>query len=430
MPSGTDIMTHSDLILRPDPSRTVIRRFDVTDPPGFDHQAQSRPERIADRVLTMSEEDFRSELERVMGDLRSRHRDVDATVLRRFEEVKGVAGCGGVDRDRAALIGAYFSQEYAFEAAALFNPSMVPYDDQDGVPPGGVRFALSLRGIGEGHLSSVTFRTGTWDPAGGFKVDRPSKYGIAPKIEEGDDDSDGAVSITFDTSDDPSETVLFPVTAAQARGVEDLRMVRFVEDDGNVRYLGTYTAFSGSEARCELLEGEDWHKSILRKMTGDAAARKGLALFPRKVGGRYAALGRQDNENVWLLYSDSLTHWEGGERLLTPKHFWEYIQMGNCGSPIEIDEGWLVLTHGVGSVRNYCIGAALLDRDDPSKVLGRMALPLVHPSPKERDGYVPNVVYSCGGMVHDRTLLLPYGVADGFTAFAHCAVNDLLAVLR
>jgi predicted GH43/DUF377 family glycosyl hydrolase len=423
-------MTHSPLILRPDPARTVIRPFDVTDPPGFDQQAESRPERIADRVLAMPEDVFRQELKRVMDDLSSRHHDVERTVLRRYEEVKGHAGCGGADRDRAMLIGAYFSQEYAFEAAALFNPSMVRYDDQEGVPPGGVRFALSLRGIGEGHLSSVTLRVGTWDPENGFAVEPPSAFGVAPRIEEDDDDSDWVIRILFDGSEGPSETVLFPVTPAQARGIEDMRLVQLTEDDGQVRHLGTYTAFSGSEARCELLEAIDWKRCTLHKMTGDAAARKGLALFPRRINGRYAAIGRQDNENIWLLYSDSLTHWEGGERILTPKYFWEYIQMGNCGSPIEIEEGWLLLTHGVGSIRNYCIGAALLDKDDPSKVLGRMTLPLVHPSPKERDGYVPNVVYSCGGMVHDRTLLLPYGVADGFTAFSHVALDDLLAALR
>ena len=180
-------------------------------------------------------------------------------------------------------------------------------------------------------------------------------------------------------------------------------------------------------ARCEMAELD--RVSRLHAMTGDVAQTKGLALFPRKVNGRYAMLGRQDSENVWLVTSDDLHHWEGGEIILRPKLWWEFIQIGNCGSPIEIDEGWLVLTHGVGSVRGYCIGAALLDKDDPAKVLGRMQLPLVHPSPDERDGYVPNVVYSCGGIVHDRTLLLPYGVADAFTAFAHVAVDDVLAAL-
>ena len=324
------------------------------------------------------------------------------------------------------LIGAYFSEEYAFEAAALFNPSAVLDDNQDDLPAGGVRFVMALRGIGEGHLSSVTFRVGTWDPVGGFAVEKPSPTAVAPRIDKGDDFGDGVVGINCEASRDISESILFPVTDTQAQGIEDMRLVRFVEDDGTVRHLGTYTAFSGSEVRSELIEAADFRKMTLHKITGAAATSKGMALFPRKLNGRYAMLGRQDNENLRLMYSDDVTHWEEGEIILRPEFFWEFIQIGNCGSPIEIDEGWLVLTHGVGSVRNYCIGAALLDKDDPTKVLKRMALPLVHPSPKERDGYVPNVVYSCGGIVHDRTLLLPYGVADNFTAFAHVAVDELL----
>jgi predicted GH43/DUF377 family glycosyl hydrolase len=428
MKRGTDIMNHSDVILRPDPARTVLRPFDVSDPAGFDKQQHSRPQRIAARVLSLDAATVKSELARVMEGLVQRHRDVDAAILRRYEDVKAAAGCADVAEDQARLIGAYFLEEYAFEAAALFNPSMIRSDDQTDAPEGGVRFVMSLRGIGEGHLSSVTFRVGSWDPHHGFRVDPPSEFAVAPRIEAAE--GDGSVRILCEDSQNPSETILFPVTEAQQRGIEDMRLVQFVEDDGSVRHLGTYTAFSGVEARCELVEAFDFRRLTMRKMTGEAASRKGMALFPRRIDGQFVMLGRQDNENLWLLRSDSLTHWEGGERILMPKHFWEFVQIGNCGSPIEIDEGWLVLTHGVGSVRNYCIGAALLDRDDPRKVLGRMTLPLVHPSPKERDGYVPNVVYSCGGIVHDRRLLLPYGVADNFTAFADVALDDLLAELR
>lgn len=420
MPSGTDIMTHSDLMLRPDPARTVLRPFALDAPDG-------RPQRIVERILGLDQEAVDGELKRVMDGLADRHRDVEATVQRRFEQAKETLSLGDVPDDRARLIGAYFLEEYAFEAAALFNPSMVRHRDQEGAKPGGVRFALALRGIGEGHVSSVTFRLGYWNPEDGFTVEEPSGVAIAPRIEHGDGDDD-VVCITCDGSTHPSETVLFPATPAQARGIEDMRLVQFEEDDGTIRHLGTYTAFNGMDATCELMEVQDYRTFTLRKMSGDAA-KKGLALFPRKLNGQYAAVGRQDGENLWLLRSDSLTHWEGGERLLSPKYFWEFVQIGNCGSPIEIDEGWLLLTHGVGSVRNYCVGAALLDKDDPTKVLGRMTLPLVHPSPKERDGYVPNVVYSCGGLVHERTLLLPYGVADNFTAFAQVALDDLLGAM-
>jgi predicted GH43/DUF377 family glycosyl hydrolase len=430
MASGTDIMTHSGLMLRPDPARTVIRPFDLSDPEGFDDQARSRPERIAARVLEMNPRLLADELARVMANLRARHRDADDAVMRRYRQVQEAADCAGLDHDRQLLIGAYFSEEYAFESAALFNPSIIFDENQAHVPPGGVRFIMSLRGIGEGHLSSVTFRTGQWDPEGGFSVQPASPIAMAPRIEFGDDFSDGKIGVHCDIGDDISEAILFPVTASQARGIEDLRLCRFVEEDGSVHHYGTYTAYSGSAARSELLEADGFKSMTLRKMTGSAAEGKGMALFPRRIDGRYAMLTRQDNENLRLAYSDDLTDWGTGDVVLAPHHFWEFIQIGNCGSPIEIDEGWLVLTHGVGSVRNYCIGAALLDKNDPAKVLARMSLPLVHPSPKERDGYVPNVVYSCGGMVHDRTLLLPYGVADTFTTFAHVALDDLLAAMK
>ncbi|PZU10724.1 glycoside hydrolase family 130 protein [Sphingomonas sp.] len=430
MPAGTDIMTHSPVSLRPDPSRTVLRPFDVGDPKGFE-QAEPRAHRIADRVRHMDADLLRDELRRVLENLGERHYDVEDVVLRRFEEVKDRAGCVGMDQDRARLIGAYFTEEYSFESAALFNPSILALEDQAGVPEGGVRFALSLRGIGEGHLSSVTFRIGTWDPKYGFRVDPPSAHAITPQIERGVSKDDGSYTrIRFEGAKDPSEAILFPVTPSQSRGIEDLRMTRFVEDDGSVRPLGTYTAFNGVEARSELMEAVDFQVFDLRAMTGSAASAKGMALFPRRINGRYAMLGRQDGENLWYLESDDLTHWDGGEIIIRPEMFWEYVQIGNCGAPIELDEGWLVITHGVGSVRNYCIGACLLDRDDPRRVLKRMHLPLVHPSPKERDGYVPNVVYSCGALVHDRTLLLPYGVADNFTSFASVPVDDLLAAMK
>jgi len=430
MPSGTDIMTHSPVTLRPDPSRTVLRPFDVGDPKGFE-QAEPRAHRIADRVRDMDDGLLHRELQRVLENLGERHYDVENIVMRRYEDIKDRAGCVGVDQDRARLIGAYFSEEYSFESAALFNPSIAMLDDQEGVPEGGIRFALSLRGIGEGHLSSVTFRIGTWDPKYGFRIDPPSPHAITPEIEHNVSKDDGSYTqIRFNGAKDPSECVLFPITPSQSRGIEDLRMTHFIEDDGRVRRLGTYTAYNGSEARSELVEAVDFQVFDLHAMTGNATAAKGMALFPRRINGRYAMLGRQDSENLWYLESDELTHWEGGEIIFRPEMFWEYVQVGNCGSPIEIDEGWLVITHGVGSVRNYCIGACLLDLDDPRKVIKRMQLPLVHPSPKERDGYVPNVVYGCGALVHDRMLLLPYGVADNFTSFATVPVDDLLAAMK
>jgi predicted GH43/DUF377 family glycosyl hydrolase len=289
---------------------------------------------------------------------------------------------------------------------------------------------MALRGIGEGHVSSVTFRTGTWAPGRAVVIDAPGPHAVTPRIEQDDDDQDDIVRIICGDHDDISESVIFPVTPSQRQGIEDLRLVRFVDDDGEIRYLGTYTAFSGAEVRQEMLRAFDFRHFEMRPVLGSVSAAKGMALFPRRIDGRYMMLGRQDNENVWLLSSDDPYNWSGGQKILTPKWPWEFVQVGNCGSPIEIEEGWLVITHGVGIVRHYCIGACLLDRKDPSKVLARMRYPLIRPGPKQRDGYVPNVVYSCGGLVHDRTLLLPYGVADSFSTFASVPVDDLLAAME
>lgn len=431
--SGTDLMTHLPVILHPDPARTVVRPFEPGDPEGFAIASHSRPQRIAERILSLDEDNLRAELGRITDSFSSRQADVEQMLLKRFDETVGDLGIDGNGQSHLhkLVIGGYFCEEYSFEAAALFNPSIVPSHDQSGLEEGAIRFVLSLRGIGEGHVSSVTFRTGTWSRDGEVVIDNPHAAGIPPQLErrEGEDGFE-SIYLSCGGARDISETVLFPFTAAQRQGIEDLRLVSFREDDGSISHLGTYTAFSGLVARSELLRiSDDFHHFEMHPLRGAAARSKGMALFPRRIEGRYAMLGRQDNENVWLMFSDDLLCWESGEKLIPPKYSWEFVQMGNCGSPIEIDEGWLVITHGVGSVRNYCIGASLLDRDDPSRLIKRMQLPLVHPSPKERDGYVPNVVYSCGALVRDRMLLLPYGVADSFTTFATVSVDDLLAAM-
>ena len=428
---GDGLLVHSAVLLKPDPSRTVLRPFSPEFPDAFSHEAQTRGERIVARILSLDPAARSRECAAVVERLASRHRVVDAVLERRYGEIASrVPSCAVAGDEEAArkLIGAYFSEEYSFEAAALFNPSMVPLDDQAGTDSGEVRFALSLRGIGEGHVSSVTFRSGRWSEAGGFLIDRPSAQAVSPRIEEAAAaDDDAAVRVACDGAEDLSESVLFPVLPSQSRGIEDLRMVRFVEDDGSVSHLGTYTAFDGQSARTELLRAFDFRTFLMRPLEGDVAKAKGIALFPRKVEGRYLALGRQDSESIWLVSSNSVYRWEGGAKLVSPRFPWDFVQMGNCGAPIELDEGWLVLTHGVGTVRTYCMGAVLLDKRDPSRVLARTAEPILAPSPGQRDGYVPNVVYSCGAMVCGRTLLLPFGVADNFTSFASCSVDALLA---
>lgn len=427
--SDLDLLVRSPLVLRPDPSRTVVRPFAPGDPAAFAVEKHPRARRIIERVLGMHASELRRELLVVAESLDERHRDVAGLLLRRYDQVREyVTGLAAVSLDQARLIGAYFSDEYAFEAAALFNPSMVLHPDQSGVEIGEIRFIISLRGIGEGHVSSVTFRTGTWSRERGFAVARPSEHAMAPVIDpiEGSAADSDAIRLCCEGSEDISETVLFPMTPSQRQGIEDLRLVTFVDDDGTQTLLGTYTAFSGTATRSEILRSRDLSDITMRALSGVIAETKGTALFSRRINGRYAMLGRQDNESIWLLTSDSLYDWPTGVKIISPQAPWEFVQLGNSGSPIELDEGWLVLTHGVGAVRNYSIGACLLDKDDPTKVLARLAEPLVRPNPQERDGYVPNVVYSCGGIVHDRTLLLPFGVADNFTTFGSIPVDDLL----
>jgi predicted GH43/DUF377 family glycosyl hydrolase len=428
-----DFTTHLPVLLRPDPSRVVIRPFVPAENAGDDALKEApRAQRIADRILALDAAELKIELDRVAANLRERHRDVGRVLERRFHEVNGmlIDHCS-VKPEQALLIGAYFSEEYAFEAAALFNPSIVAHPDQSGVEAGSIRFILSLRGVGEGHVSSITFRTGLCGADGSIKVDPAGLQAVAPRIESipGGAPGDPGVRLICEQNRDLSEVVIFPVTPSQRHGIEDLRMVKFVDDDGNDTYYGTYTAFSGKAIRQELLSTTDFQTFDLNALRGDATANKGMALFPRRIDGRYAMIGRQDHENLWLLTSDDLYDWRGGVQMLSPRWPWEFIQIGNGGSPIEIDEGWLIITHGVGPVRNYSLGVALFDKKNPAKLLARTTQPLLRPSAEERYGYVPNVAYTCGAMVHGRTLVLPYAVADSISAFATVPLDRLLAVM-
>lgn len=275
-------------------------------------------------------------------------------------------------------------------------------------------------------------RTGLWRADGTVILDEPSHEATSPRVEKipGGAPDDPGVRLVCDTSRDLSDVVIYPITPSQRQGIEDLRLVRFTNDYSIVSYIGTYTAFGSGIVRQEVLRTSDFSTFELSALRGDATTNKGMALFPRKIGGKYVMLGRQDHENIWLLTSDDLYTWNGGTKAVAPLWPWEFIQIGNCGSPIEIEEGWLVMTHGVGPIRNYCIGACLLDRDDPSKVIARMTRPLLRTSIEERDGYVPNVIYSCGALLNDRQLLLPYAVADSFTTFATLSVDRLLTAMK
>jgi predicted GH43/DUF377 family glycosyl hydrolase len=435
---AASFVRHLEPTLLPDPKRTVIRPFLPEDPDPFRVEGAPRGDRIVDRMLAMPDAEIEALIAVVVEGLGSRHREIPGLLLRRFDEVaEPLKLDSGLADSRKMLIGAYFSAEYSFEAAALFNPSIVPHPDQSGCAEGAIRFVLSLRGIGEGHLSSVTFRTGTWGPADDdLVIDTPSRQGVPPVIEEPSIElvreigAKALVQLNCRDAREPSETVLFPVVESQNRGIEDLRLAHFCDEDGRETYIGTYTAVGGQGARQEVLQTDDFRLFHMHPVDGAVASGKGMALFPRKIDGQFAALFRHDNENLWFAKSDTPLAWADPVRIMTPEYPWEFIQIGNCGSPIEIDEGWLVLTHGVGMVRSYCIGAALLDRDDPTKVLGRLPEPLIAPDGETWDGYVPNVVYSCGALVRGRTLLLPYALADDMTSFAIASLDELVAAMR
>jgi predicted GH43/DUF377 family glycosyl hydrolase len=415
------------IVLRPDPSRVVIRPY----VPGADDD-HARARRIARRVMAVDDKTVADTLSDLMRDFAGHHGEVEAVFRQRYTEVENVIDTDvPALGDRALLIGAYFCQEYGYEAAALFNPSIVPHPDQSDLPSGALRFIISLRAVGEGHVSSIAFRTGVCDGSGNIALDPQGARAVVPRIDHAAMTGSPPTGVRMHCQDGYalSEIVIFPSTPSQRNGIEDLRLVRFVDDDGVATWFGTYTAYSGAGIRQELLSTTDFSSFALDTIRGPAGFGKGMALFPRRIGGLYAMLGRADNETISLSFSSDLYEWAAGATIIQPKWPWEFVQIGNCGSPIELAEGWLVLTHGVGAMRNYALGACLLDRDDPSKLLGRMTRPLVRPDATERKGYVPNVVYSCGALVHGRTLILPYAVADSFTTFATMPVDRLLAAM-
>ena len=425
-----DIVTHR-LRLHADPSRVVVRPFHIGWAPGS--SSTNRTERLVGEVMALSAHDARDELEVVLKDFEARHWQTRRVFMTRYDEIEELLGLDGhgIGDEKRQLIGAYFCHEYSYAAAALMNPSAVPHFDQSGMPAGSMRILISLRAVGEGHISSVAFREGIITADNKLKLAPEPPFATAADVRGRDESQvpSGPVTVYRHRDSTLSGTVIFPITAEQSKGLEDLRLVQFEHADGSVEWLGTYTAYNGSQIQSELLRTRDFRAFDLIPMTGPAARNKGIALFPRTVGGRYLAIGRQDGENLYLLDSDRLTHWEEGRRILEPHYPWELVQIGNCGPPIELNEGWLLLTHGVGAMRKYSIGAALLDKDDPSKVLGRTPHPILAAADQDREGYVPNVVYSCGAIRHGDCLFLPYGVADSSVAFAFVPISELLATM-
>ncbi len=429
--SNATFINRQALFLRPDASRVVVRPFKpATEPRDLNPTDKTRANHIVDRVLALHPEAAESLLAEVLENFEGRHRNLLATFENRAAEMEeAFAPHAGFSQAQRRLVGAYFLHEYSFEASALFNPSIVSHPDQSGLEKGTRRFIVSLRAVGEGHVSSLTFRTGVIAPDGSVDIEPTARLASTPTITSRASVLTGEqIDVSFSPEQSISERVIFPITPSQSNGIEDARFVVF-EDGDEKTFYATYTAYSGTGIRSELMETKDFMSFRMTPLSGTAARNKGMGLFPRRIDDRYAMIGRQDNENLYLIQSDDLYTWNGGQLILGPKFAWEFVQMGNCGSPIELDEGWLLLTHGVGPVRKYAIGAALLDKNDPSKVIARSREPLVRPERSEREGYVPNVVYTCGAMRHNGHIILPYAVCDTFSNFSSIKIPDLLKML-
>jgi len=467
--------------LYPDANRVILRLFLPGD--------ESRIHSIISRIRNLTETDVICLLAQVQESFGAKHDQLNELLADNYKAVKQfVPENNHISHERQLLIGAYFSMDYAIESAALFNPSMVPALNQDKLPSGSTRFLMSLRATGEGHVSSIVFRRGVINDNNEITIEPISPYTRPLKVVENrsfdktcfrikliemgaftelsDEVLDNLpvhftlhqlnqaidsirtsmkspvdmqetvenmltlaksnYELKIPSDVDPSEIVIFPVSEHESRGIEDVRLVQFTQDDRSICYYGTYTAFNGLHSIPQLLEISDINTVKVQTINGFYAQNKGMALFPRKVNGVYMMISRLDNENLYLMTSDNILFWNDAKLLQQPKFPWEFIQIGNCGSPIETNAGWLLLTHGVGPMRQYCIGVTLLDRDEPSKIISQLKDPILVPTGKERTGYVPNVVYSCGGMVHHDTLIIPYAMSDFATGFASIPLNELL----
>jgi predicted GH43/DUF377 family glycosyl hydrolase len=486
-----EVKTHSKLkvrrkktkILR-DTSRVITRTHFPED--------RFRIPKIIDRVLNLTENEAGELMEKINLDFFDRHKDIKRVLERHFDEVSEyLAHTEPLSEIKKMLIGAYFTLEYSVESAALFNPSIVKHPDQTNVPGGSLRFIMSLRSVGEGHISSISFRSGIIENNSSLIFDPVSEFVETPVIQhdpiynrrliqlklnelnacnetttrvleqlpdeftyndlnksigallsnndfEYNDEAiemiywlaDSNYAIKFHTDHRISERVIFPVSKNESRGIEDARFVQFFHDNGEVTYYATYTAYNGFTILPQLIETKDFTTFNIITLNGKAVQNKGMALFPRLINGKYVMLSRQDGENNHIMFSDDLHFWQESKIIQQPELPWEFIQIGNCGSPLETSEGWLVLTHGVGPMRQYSIGAMLLDLENPEKMIARLEEPLLTPQEEEREGYVPNVVYSCGALIHNNKLVIPYAMSDIMSGIATVEVSDLISCMH
>jgi predicted GH43/DUF377 family glycosyl hydrolase len=412
------------LTVKPNPKRVLLRPFVIS--------SEERVSKIIKKILNLSEKEVKSELKIVLKDFEKRHRQIQNYFLKRFEEVKRfLQSDGQISKERKLLIGSYFSCEYTPEAASLFNPSMVLAPDQSGLSRKEKRFILGLRATGEGHISSIVFTSCVIDNNNSIHLDKRSRLLTNPgKIIDKVLTGNPIYEIEYSADIPLSERIIFPYYSTETNGIEDARFVEFFNEDDKRTYFATYTAYDGKEIHPQIIETKDFLHFKISAVTGTEAKNKGMALFPRKINGKYAVISRQDNENIFLMYSDNIYSWNSKKLIIEPEFPREFVQLGNCGSPIETDEGWLLLSHGVGAMRKYTIGAYLLDKNDPSKIIGRLKEPLFSPDKKEREGYVPNVVYSCGGIINNGELIIPYAMSDCASTFAKVNLKKLLIELK
>ena len=478
-----------DVRFYPD-SKRVIARFFL---PGGDERART----IIPKILDLPEEEMRFTLNRVLTNFSQRHRNISRVIMKHYENVEHIVRDLNIEpdnltREQKLLIGSYFTMEYSIESAAFFNPSIVEDPDQTALGEGEKRVVVSFRATGEGHISSIVFRSGIIDKnnnlqfkAPGDLVDIPEaikrhiydKKNFLEKLQEmnvqeeligmvmdrlGEQFTYGELQasiaesmeknnlndlqkkvikdcnwlanshyeITFSLDTALSERVIYPISNSESNGIEDARFVRFVDDDSSVTYYATYTAYNGFTILPKLIETRDFYHFRIMPINGEYAQNKGMALFPRKINGRYAMVSRVDGVSNYIMFSDDIHYWQDAELIQEPQFPWQFIQIGNCGSPIETDKGWILLTHGVGPMRRYCLGVTLLDLDNPTKVIGQTREPLMRPNDEEREGYVPNVLYSCGAIIHNNELVIPYAMADYASTFATVSLDELFAKLE
>jgi predicted GH43/DUF377 family glycosyl hydrolase len=482
-------VTRKDVKFNPDSSRVIAR---------FHFAGDERSKDIIRKVFDMSEDEAKLALSQVLRGYSKRHRSISTIFENHFNRLSQVLKEMDINPDDVGeymkvLIGSFFTKEYSIESAAFFNPSIVEHPDQSELHSGEKRVILSFRATGEGHISSIVFRSGILDennnlsiePVGkmldeakniirhiynkeAFKAELSELQENSKKITKkvfsklGNEFTYGEMErsvkeikkelqlsaskemqlnqimwlasshydIKFSLDTALSERVIFPVSENERNGIEDARFVKFTDDDGEVTYYATYTAYDGLTILPKLMESKNFYQFTIKPINGEIGRNKGMALFPRKIKGKYAMLCRIDGVNNYISFSDEINMWRKAELIQKPKYPWEFVQIGNCGSPIETKEGWIVLTHAVGQMREYVLGAGLFDLDNPAKEIGRLKTPLMIPNEAEREGYVPNVIYTCGAIAHNGMLSIPYAMSDYASAFASVNIDELLHELK